>query len=87
VRLRVQPTGLTYMCVDRGPGTDVIFEESTEEAQTFRGRRLRMLLGRREVEITMNGEPVDVPAGAEPISFAFTPQGSREVPSDQGPCV
>jgi cytoskeleton protein RodZ len=87
VRLRVEPTGLTYMCVDRGPGTDVIFEQSTEDAQTFRGKRIRLLLGRREVSLRMNGERVEVPPGAEPISFAFTPRGSRELPSGEGPCV
>jgi hypothetical protein len=35
----------------------------------------------------MNGEPVEVPPGAEPISFRFTPRGGRELPSGEGPCV
>jgi hypothetical protein len=87
VRVRVEPGELTYICADRGPGTDVLFEQSTDTRQTFRGRRIRMLLGRRGVSITMNGEPVEVPPGAEPIAFAFTPRGSREIPSDTGPCT
>jgi hypothetical protein len=87
VRVRIEPATLTYMCIDRGPGTDVIFEQSTDTAQTFRGRRVRLLLGKRDVTITMNGEPVEVPPGAEPIGFGFTPAGSRELPAGEGPCV
>jgi cytoskeleton protein RodZ len=87
VRVRVEPGELTYICADRGPGTGVIFEESTDTRQTFRGRRIRMLLGRRGVSITMNGEPVEVPPGADPIAFAFTPRGSREIPSGTAPCT
>jgi cytoskeleton protein RodZ len=87
VRVRIEPVTLTYMCADRGPGTDVLFEQSTDAAQTFRGKRVRLLLGKRDVSITMNGEPVEVPPGAEPIGFAFTPSGSRELPSGEGPCV
>ncbi len=87
VRVRIEPVTLTYMCADRGPGTDVLFEQSTDAAQTFRGKRVRLLLGKRDVSITMNGEPVEVPPGAEPIGFAFTPSGSRELPAGEGPCV
>jgi cytoskeleton protein RodZ len=87
VRVRVEPATLTYMCADRGPGTDVIFEQSTDAAQTFRGKRIRLLLGKRDVSVRMNGEPVEVPPGAEPIGFGFTPRGGRELPSGEGPCV
>jgi cytoskeleton protein RodZ len=87
VRVRIEPGELTYICADHGPGTDVAFEQSTDVAQSFRGRRVRVLLGRRGVSITMNGEPVEVPPGAEPIAFAFTPRGSREIPSGTGPCT
>ena len=49
VRVRIEPVTLTYMCADRGPGTDVLFEQSTDAAQTFRGKRVRLLLGKRDV--------------------------------------
>ena len=87
VRLRIEPAELTYMCVDRGPGTDPIFNETTDAPQTFRGRRIRVNLGRRDVAITMNGEAVDVTPGGDPVGFAFTPRGSRELPSGQRPCA
>lgn len=87
VNVRIEPATLTYMCVDRGPGTNVIADESTDTTRTFRGRRIRLLLGKRDVSITMNGDPVEVPPGAEPIGYAFTPRGERELPPGQGPCL
>jgi cytoskeleton protein RodZ len=87
VRVRVEPSTLTYICADRGPGTDVIFEQTVDAAQTFRGKRIRLNLGRRDVSITMNGEPVEVIPGGDPVGFAFTPRGSRELPEDERPCT
>jgi hypothetical protein len=87
VRLRVVPATLTYVCVDRGPGTEVVFEDSIEEPQTFRGRRLRVNLGKRDVRLTMNGKPVEVTPGPDPVGFAFTPRRSRELPIGQRPCA
>jgi cytoskeleton protein RodZ len=87
VRVRVVPTTLTYVCVDHGPGTEVVFEASIEEPQTFRGRRIRVNLGKRDVQLTMNGERVEVTPGPDPVGFAFTPRGSRELPIGQRPCA
>src|SRR5918997_185115 len=47
VALRVVPATPTYVCVDRGPGTDVVFEDTIDAARTFRGRRVRVKLGKR----------------------------------------
>jgi cytoskeleton protein RodZ len=87
VRVRIEPATLTYMCVDRGPGTEVVFNETTDAAQTFRGRRIRVNLGRRDVTITMNGDRVDVTPGGDPVGFAFTPRGSRDLPPGERPCA
>jgi hypothetical protein len=85
--VRVVPATPTYICVDRGPGTDVLFEDTIDRPRTFRGRRVRVNLGKRDVEITMNGEPVEIAPGPDPIGFAFTPRGSRELPSGERPCA
>jgi hypothetical protein len=87
VRLRVAPATPTYICVDRGEGTEVLFENTIDAPQTFRGRRVRVNLGKRDVELTMNGEPVEVTPGPDPIGFAFTPRGSRELPIGRRPCA
>jgi hypothetical protein len=76
VSLRVTPSTPTYICVDRGAGTPVVFENTIEAAQTFRGKRLRVNLGKRDVRIRMNGKSVQV-----------TPRGSRELPIGERPCA
>ena len=81
------PATPTYICVDRGPGTDIVFEAIIEGPQTFRGKRLRVNLGKRDVQLRANGENVRVAPGAEPIGFAFTPRGSRELPIGRRPCA
>ena len=87
VLLRVTPATPTYVCVDRGPGTPVMFENTIESPQTFRGKRIRVNLGKRDVRLRMNGKPVKVTPGADPVGFAFTPRGSRELPIGQRPCA
>jgi cytoskeleton protein RodZ len=87
VSLRITPATPTYVCVDRGVGTPVVFEDTIESAQTFRGKRIRVNLGKRDVQLRMNGKPVNVTPGPDPVGFAFTPRGSRELPSGERPCA
>ena len=87
VALRVVPATPTYICVDRGAGTPVLFEDTIEEPQTFRGRRLRVNLGKRDVQLTANGKPVEVTPGPDPVGFAFTPTRTRELPNGERPCA
>jgi hypothetical protein len=86
VRLRVVPTGPTYVCVDNGRGK-VRFEGTLAEPRTFRARRVRILLGRRAVEMTANGRRVPIEAGAEPIAFDFSGDERRELPPARAPCA
>ena len=87
VVLRVRPATPTYICVDRGDGTDVVFTDTIESPQTFRGRRLRVNLGKRDVQLTMNGRAVEVTPGPDPVGFAFTPRGWRELDLGERPCA
>ena len=87
VSLRVTPVTPTYICVDHGVGTPVVFENTIDAAQTFRGKRVRVNLGKRDVQLRMNGEQVEVTPGPDPVGFAFTPGGSRELPVGQRPCA
>jgi cytoskeleton protein RodZ len=87
VALRVVPATPTYICVDTGPGTEVVFEDTIDSAQRFRGKRLRVNLGKRDVELTMNGRRVEVTPGPDPVGFAFTPRGWRELGIGQRPCA
>jgi cytoskeleton protein RodZ len=87
VSVRVTPATPTYICVDRGVGTPVMFENTIDSAQTFRGKRIRVNLGKRDVQLRMNGKPVQVTPGPDPVGFAFTPRGSRELPVGERPCA
>ena len=87
VALRVVPSTPTWVCVDRGVGTPVIFENTIDSAQTFHGRRLRINLGKRDIQLVMNGKPVEVTPGPDAAGFAFTPRHTRELPSGERPCL
>ncbi|HEX2415719.1 MAG TPA: helix-turn-helix domain-containing protein [Thermoleophilaceae bacterium] len=87
VVLRIAPITPTYVCVDRGPGTEVIFENTIDSPQTFRGRRLRVNFGKTDVEVVKNGRPVPIEPSAEPIGLNFTVRGTRPIPSGERPCA
>jgi len=87
VVLRIAPITPTYACLDRGAGTPVIFENTLSEPQTFRGKRLRVNLGKTDVKLRMNGKRVRVETGPNPVGFVFTPGGSRPLPLGQRPCA
>jgi cytoskeleton protein RodZ len=87
VTLRIAPVAETYVCMDSGPGTEVRFEQILTAPQTFRGRRLRVNLGNTSVEVTKNGELVDVGTGPNPVGFDFTPQSTTPLPLGERPCL
>ena len=87
VTLRVAPTERTYVCVDNGAGR-VLFEGTLEEPRRFRGRRLRLNLGRRTARIVVNGRAVAIPPGSEPIGFDFRPRRRpRQLAEGARPCA
>jgi cytoskeleton protein RodZ len=87
VSLRVTPATPTYVCVDHGPGTPVVFENTIDSPQTFRGKRVRVNLGKRDVQLRMNGKTVKVTPGPDPVGFVFTPRRTRELPNGERPCA
>ena len=87
VVLRIAPDGETYVCVDRGEGREPFFEGIISEPRTFRGRLLRLNLGRRAVRLTANGEAVPLEPSPEPIGFEFTPRASSELSGGNRPCA
>jgi cytoskeleton protein RodZ len=87
VTLRIAPATGTYVCVDRGAGTPVLFEGTIDTTETFHGKRVRMLLGKRDVRLWKNGKRVQITPGAETLALAFTPRSMRELPQGTGPCL
>jgi len=87
VALRVVPATATYVCVDRGAGTPVLFEGTIDTTQRFHGKRVRVNLGKRDVELWKNGKRVQVAPGSDPVGYAFTPSRTRELPLGERPCA
>jgi cytoskeleton protein RodZ len=87
VKLRIVPAAATYVCLDKGLGTPVVYEGTLAGPKSWRARHLRINLGRRGVRITVNGKRVRVPAGSDPIGFDFRPTRTRQLPIGQRPCA
>jgi len=87
VTLRITPNNPVYVCLDTGPGTDVTFEGILDAPRTFRGRRLRVNLGKTDVQVTKNGKAVQIDPGPEPVGFVFTPGSMKPLPLGQRPCA
>ena len=87
VTLRITPNNPVYVCLDTGPETDVTFEGILDAPRTFRGRRLRVNLGKTDVQVTVNGKPVQIEPGPDPVGFAFTPSSQRSLPVGERPCA
>jgi hypothetical protein len=85
VTLQVTPNGPVYMCVDRGLGQKVLYNGTTSDPQTFKGKKLRVNLGRTAVAIKLNGKPFQVAPASNPVGYEFSPAGSKELPQGQRP--
>src|SRR5436190_20499930 len=87
VKLRIARAAPTYVCVDKGAGTPVVYEDTLAAPKSWKAKHLRINLGRRAVRITVNGKRVAVPAGSDPVGFDFRPNSRRVIPADQRrPC-
>ena len=89
VRLKIVPTGLTYICVDRGVGTAVLFNNTTSSPQSFKGKRLRANIGdAANARVFSNGKKVPITTQAISIGWEFTPTKSKPLPAGQRrPCA
>ena len=87
VALKVTPEGPVYVCLDRGPGTDILFEGTLTEPRSFRGKKLRINLGRTAVDMQVNGKPFPVEQVGNPVGYEFSSTGSKQLPTGQRPCA
>jgi transcriptional regulator with XRE-family HTH domain len=89
VRLKIAPTGPTYLCVDRGVGTPILFNTTTSSPQSFKGKHLRVNIGNAaNTRIFSNGKKVSLTTQAVTIGYDFTPTKSKPLPAGQRrPCA
>lgn len=85
VKLSIVPASATYVCVDKGVGTPIVFEGTLATAKSWTSKHLRINLGRREVRITVNGKRLSVPPGSNPIGYDFLPN-THHVITGTRPC-
>lgn len=85
VSMRISPAEPTYVCVDRGKAP-ALFAGTLDKPRTFKGRRLRLNLGRTSAKVTVNGKRVPV-RGSDAVGFDFTPRSRKPLPLGQRPCA
>ena len=85
--LNVAPTDPTFVCVDTGPGTRVLFTGTLESPRRFRARRLRLNVGKTSAKLTANGKPVPLDPSPEPVGYEVTPTRVQELELGQRPCA
>jgi cytoskeleton protein RodZ len=76
VTLHLVPTGPVYVCLVRGDGTRLIYEQTYAAGETIpteTGYRLLLTLGNNNVQMTVNGKPIPVPASPTAIRLMITP--------------
>ncbi len=88
VNVVIAPAEATYVCVDRGAGTPVLYEGTLEQKRTFKDKKaLRVNLGKRGLVVTVNGKKVTIPDSSEPVGFEFTQAATKELPAGSRPCA
>jgi helix-turn-helix protein len=87
VSLRITPSVPTYICVDRGLGTTPIYQGISSTTQSFRGRHLRVNLGKTSVTVVANGRRVALTPSPNPTGIDFTPGSHKTIPVGQRPCA
>ena len=88
VTLKIVPANQVYVCIDSGAGTEITFEGILDGPRTFRGgQRLRVNLGKTDLQLTVNGKTVPIAPGPEPVGFAFTPTSKKSLPLGERPCA
>jgi len=87
VKLKIVPTETTYVCVDDGHGTR-LFEGTISTPRSFRGKRLRINLGRSSANVFLNGKAVSFARTASAVGLSFSRSGRvTPLPPLQRPCV
>jgi cytoskeleton protein RodZ len=88
VTLRIVPANEVYVCIDSGAGTAITFNGILDAPRTFHGgQRLRVNLGKTDLQLTVNGKAVPIEPSPEPVGFAFTPSSTKSLPLGQRPCA
>jgi Helix-turn-helix domain len=91
VSLELRSTGAVWICLVDDEERAPINGETLAAGEVrgpFASRAFEVTLGNGSVEMTVDGEPAEVPPLAEPLGYRITPSGVRELdPSSQPTCL
>jgi cytoskeleton protein RodZ len=91
VSLELRSTADVWVCLVDDAGRALVNGEtlSADESRgPFSGDGFEVTLGNGSVEMTVDGEPEQIPAVAEPLGYRITPTGVRDLPpSSQPTCL
>lgn len=83
VSVRLRAEGEVWVCLVDGrdrPLVEGVTLAAGERAGPFEARRFRVTLGNGELAMSVDGEPVEIPAAAEPLGYEVTPEGVSDLP-------
>jgi hypothetical protein len=90
VSIQISTHALVWVCLVDQSGRPVINGLNLARDQTvgpYDGKAFEVAFGNGKVDLTVNGQPVDVPNIAAPFGFRITPDGAtRLTPSEQPTC-
>jgi cytoskeleton protein RodZ len=89
VRVKFTPAAPTYLCVDTGLGTPVVYEGTATGLQTFKRKHIRVNIGNAgTLKVSANGKPVTLQPSATPVGLDFKPGRTRPIPAgEKRPCT
>jgi hypothetical protein len=91
VSIQISTHALVWVCLVDHRGHPVINGLNLVRDQTvgpYNGKAFDVAFGNGKLDLTVNGQPVDVPNIAAPFGFRITPEGATRVPpSDQPTCT
>jgi cytoskeletal protein RodZ len=89
VRVKFTPSSPTYLCVDRGLGTPVVYEGTSTGEQSFKGKHLRVNIGNpNTIKVSANGKSVPLAPSAVPVGLDFKASRTiRIAPGVARPCT
>jgi cytoskeleton protein RodZ len=91
VSVELRSTGTVWVCLVDDSGNRLVNSETLtadEFRGPFSGAGFEVTFGNGSVEMTVNGEPAQIPAAAQPLGYRITPTGVKTLdPSSQPTCT
>jgi hypothetical protein len=88
VRLRIDPTGAVFVCLQRAGGKILIPGEilqAGDTTRTFSSKRFKLTLGNSAANLIVDGKSVAVPPSDSSIAYLVTRRGAKQLRTGAGP--